>query len=146
MFDTEGGWTGGLDGVLLEDQAPGRWLDAAEPLAKTSPLLSRASLTVDLWLPKGASTQSATPSSSPSAGCNVAHQSKIKKKRKSRTELRRATTLDSAPHAQLEAVAMAFFSCWHRISRVRDSRSRSWQELQTSTGSYSCWSGMGSFR
>lgn len=48
--------------------------------------------------------------------------------------------------SQLEAVAMAFLSCWLRISRVRDSSSRSWQVLQTSTGSYSCWSGMGSFR
>lgn len=48
--------------------------------------------------------------------------------------------------SQLEAVAMAFLSCWLRISRVRDSRSRSWQVLQTNTGSYSCWSGMGSFR
>lgn len=48
--------------------------------------------------------------------------------------------------SQLEAVAMGFLSCWLRISRVRDSRSRSWQVLQTNTGSYSCWSGMGSFR
>lgn len=48
--------------------------------------------------------------------------------------------------AQLEAVAMAFLSCWQRISRVRDSSSRSLQVLHTSTGSYSCWSGMGSFR
>lgn len=48
--------------------------------------------------------------------------------------------------SQLDAVAMAFLSCWLRISRVRDSRSRSWQVLQTNTGSYSCWSGMGSFR
>lgn len=48
--------------------------------------------------------------------------------------------------SQLEAVAMGFLSCWLRISRVRDSSSRSWQVLHTSTGSYSCWSGIGSFR
>lgn len=47
--------------------------------------------------------------------------------------------------SQLEAEAMAFFSCCERSSRVRDSSSRSWQVLHTRTGSYSCWSGMGSF-
>lgn len=48
--------------------------------------------------------------------------------------------------SQLEAVAMAFSSCCERSSRVRDSSSRSWQVLHTRTGSYSCWSGIGSFR
>lgn len=59
---------------------------------------------------------------------------------------RAESRLWAAGGAQLDAVAMAFFSCWQRISRVRDSSSKSWQVLHTSTGSYSCWSGMGSFR
>lgn len=55
MFHIDSGWAGGLDRVLLEDQAlRGGRLDAAEPLAEPSPLLTPASyassLTVDLWL------------------------------------------------------------------------------------------------
>lgn len=96
------------------------------------------SLTVDLWLKNRASQRATRPSlilcsqrrSSVKSGSSV--QKRKKKKKKSRAELCR-DTLHSP--AQLEAVAMAFLSCWLRISRVRDSRSRSWQVLQTSTGS-----------
>lgn len=90
------------------------------------------------------SSPSPPPSAAPVLGrfFLLGHLSTIGPNKQSRAKSR--VGLQSG--AQLEAVAMAFLSCWQRISRVRDSSSRSLQVLHTSTGSYSCWSGMGSFR
>lgn len=51
MFDIESGWAGGLNRVLLEAQAlgGGGWLDVAEPLVETSPLLT-AMQAVSQWI------------------------------------------------------------------------------------------------
>lgn len=78
--------------------------------------------------PKSDTPFSSSSAAKDAAAWTLAHRSKKKR----RTDLCRDTLQCSA---QLEAVAMAFLSCWLRISRVRDSRSRSWQVLQTSTGS-----------
>lgn len=122
---------------------------ADTPPSQTFVSLFTASQTVSqckLSLPKS-NNSSSYPPPSPAAkttagwGYNGALGSSVQNEQ-DRAEADQATRRVS----QLEAVAMAFLSCWLRISRVRDSRSRSWQVLQTSTGSYSCWSGMGSFR
>lgn len=123
------------------------------PPSQTSPFLFNASHTVSKCISVSKPSLPKSNNSSPSLppppaakttagwGYNRVLGSSVQKEQ-DRAEAGHATRRFS----QLEAVAMAFLSCWLRISRVRDSRSRSWQVLQTNTGSYSCWSGMGNFR
>lgn len=126
---------------------PQLWPPSSQSLgSQTFPFLFSASQTVShctSMLKVSFSKSNNSSSSSPTArwGCSGLLSSLVQNG-EDRAEVGHATGRLS----QLEAVAMGFLSCWLRISRVRDSRSRSWQALHTNTGSYSCWSGMGSFR
>lgn len=123
--------------VLNQRSLEFTWSDKIAPPSQTALVFWSSSVPFLVWISLRADPDSRSPSEKEERAAHALKDGRL-------IGRRRVARCDWP--SQLEAVAMAFFSCCEHSSRVRDSSSRSWQVLHTRTGSYSCWSGMGSFR